>query len=89
MSNAGFQRQRQCLRIHMGNHQQHAVLGIGDDDGDETAGIEARRKDRTFLQCLLVGGSFRKFQCRHRPGLLLRSRLLRVHFQTRRRRAPW
>ncbi len=54
MGDAGFQRQRQRFGIHMRDHQQHAVGGIGDDDRDEAIGIEARRKDSAFLQRFLV-----------------------------------
>ena len=61
VGDAGLERQRQRLGVHVRHHQQRAVAGIGDDGGDQAVGVEARRERRAFFQRVLVGRSGRKF----------------------------
>ncbi len=86
MRDAGFQRQRQGLGVHVRDHEKHAVIGIGDDDGNEACRVEARRKVASFLQQFLVGGRFWEVDSRHEPVLCQKSR--RGSLRAR-RPAPW
>src|SRR5690606_25025794 len=60
MRDAGLQRLGQRLGSHMGNHEQPAVTGIGDDGCNKTVGIEAWREDRSFFKIGLHGWWFGK-----------------------------
>ncbi len=67
VGDSGFQRQGERLRIHVRNHQKHAVAGIGDDRGDKATGVETRREVFAFLQLKLVAGRGREIAKRSSP----------------------
>ena len=60
VGNAGFERKRQCLRIHMRHHQQLTVPGIRHNGGDEAVGIEFRRERTGSFKLRLICGGGRK-----------------------------
>lgn len=57
MREAGLQRQRQRLGIHMRQHKHVLAARLDGDGRDEAMGIKARREGRAFFE-LVVGQGF-------------------------------
>ena len=54
MGLAGFKRQAQRLGVHIGEHQDAAARGIGDDGADQPSAVVSGRENASFFKLALA-----------------------------------